>query len=356
MRVYQLVICGALAFSATPCLAGPSDSVAKTAEFKEAIAFYEADDAPKAYQLLSKMFASNPTYDVATVLGQVEEKLGKYRDAAEHYEFGIRFAPVGKSEKIDKGIGRTKELLAVVKKRIVTLKVSVEPGAEITLDGKVMGTSPLPADLFVEPGEHFIRASHPTNGAAEQKTSAQAGEERTVSLVLWKELNEKPATLRNPPAELGRPQQKPNETGAISSSGQVSPSGLETKKIVLIVGGAVTLAAAGTATFFGIRAMSARSDADSLLDQAKADFGKDPCSSSAGKDSPICNRVKSKLDSRSTAASVFNVMLPVAGVAAVATGLVYVFWPDKKSNSAKNMTLIPIAQPQLSGLVLQGKF
>jgi hypothetical protein len=132
--------------------------------------------------------------------------------------------------------------------------------------------------------------------------------------------------------------------------------GIEGKTIVLIAGGAVTLIAAGTATYFGLKARSAKNDADGLLTDAQKQFGANPCSSPPGQSSQLCASVRDKWSQHNSAGRIYNVALPVAGLAAVATGVLYAVFPDRKLATSKNLTLVPVADQRTGGFLLQGDF
>jgi hypothetical protein len=92
---------------------------------------------------------------LAANLGRAELNLGKHRDAAEHLAYFLREA---------KGIGKNDQamarlLLNQAKRRVATVTVTVtRPGAEVLVDGLVVGVSPLAGEVFIEPGAHRFEA------------------------------------------------------------------------------------------------------------------------------------------------------------------------------------------------------
>ena len=110
----------------------------------------------EARTLLAEAYRLRRSYDVAAALGQAELELGHHRDAAEHLDFAIREFPPGESRKLLKQL---EDAFAGAKAHVATLRVSVnQPGCEVTLDGALVGTSPLTNELFVEPGVHALGA------------------------------------------------------------------------------------------------------------------------------------------------------------------------------------------------------
>jgi hypothetical protein len=54
------------------------------------------------------------------------------------------------------------------------LEVSVKPWAEVTLDGKALGTSPVPV-LSLPPGPHVLRFVHPEYQPIQRKITLAQG-------------------------------------------------------------------------------------------------------------------------------------------------------------------------------------
>jgi hypothetical protein len=342
--------------------AGPNTGARKSPEFREAQAALEAQDVPKAYGLLLSLWEKNPTYDVAAVLGQVEIYQGKYLDAAGHLAFSVKNTPADQGEALQ----RTLAEFSKAKEHVTTLRVAVDvaetksavDGAEIFVNGKSIGTSPLSTEVFVEPGHIDLIAKHPTQGQGEAHFEAAAAEERSVQLTLRPIVSPTGAPPKPPYASdaLADPSGKlpaPTEPPTRSDSG----AAISGKTVVLVVGGVVTLIAGGTATYFGLKAKSAQDDASNLSRQAEAEFGARRCSSADAQGADICTSIRKKLDDHDSKARVFNVMLPVAGVAAVATGVLYLLWPNQSIHTAqKHLTLVPVATQQSGGFMLSGSF
>jgi serine/threonine protein kinase len=64
------------------------------------------------------------------------------------------------------------------------VRVNVEPWGELYLDGEHIGTTPLPHPLFVSPGHHSVRVSHPQFPAVEREFQTAAGETLAVDVDL----------------------------------------------------------------------------------------------------------------------------------------------------------------------------
>lgn len=342
---------------ARPSIAGPSDSAAKSKEFHAAYAAFEANDMSKAYRILAALVAKNPAFDAVTLLGQTELSLEKYRDAAMHLEYGLRHTPKGKFESAAPMIRAD---LAEAKKHIVTLTIKViQADAEVTIDGESVGKSPILHEIYVNPERHTIRAAHPTLGSGELTMDFRAGDDLPITLRLTSESvdkSEKSTVAASEPTQAIAADTATKENEPSPAPPARKSDGLDAKTIVLIVGGAVTLAAGVTTTVFGLKASNAGSEHDEKLSQAEQLYGPRPCSVASAPQQDICAAVAAKDSERVDAARVFNVMLPLTVGSALATGILYVLWPAESKNAAYRTRISPMAGKRSAGLSLEAVF
>jgi hypothetical protein len=355
-KFHAAALLAAALFSGFPCLAAPPVSAAKTAEFHEAYAAFNGNDFARAYKILKALVTQTPAYDAYGLLGQAEVSLGLYRDAAEHLTFAIQNTPAGKAR--DAVPVLTQDLIEA-KRHITALRVTVDQNdADIAIDGKVVGRSPIDVDVFVDPGKHTIKATHATLGSAESTVDAKMAQLATIDLQLAlppppSTVDTSPPPLKYTPADLDKPSKTP---APVNSPPPVETNhGMETRTIVLIAGGAVTLVAAGTATYFGFKSRSARSDTEALVAQGHEQFGMNACAQSGTANTDLCNRIAMKNNERLDAARAANISFAVTGIAAVATGLTYLLWPRSKE-SETTLVMVPSAAPGAGALILQGTF
>jgi flagellar basal body-associated protein FliL len=335
--------------------AEPAKASAPSAEYERGYAAIEAKNWTKAYEIFSELWAhpkrSDSEFDVAIDLGQAELMLSKYRDAAEHLSIGIQMASpedADVKERASKGLARAK-------KKIGTLKISVPDGSEVFINGKPIGTAPIITEVFVEPGSVKVTAKHPSRGEGESQLDVVAGDQKNVEVTLKDGPSNAPLKPPYGPEALDNP------AGNLPLRVNPPPSvekndGLQTKTIVLVVGGAVTLVAAGTATYFGLKARSAKGDADDLSKQAGTTYGASRCSNVAAVGSSLCADIRSKRDTQADAGKIANISLAVTGVAAVTTGVLYLLWPTDGSKTTQGLTISPVVSHQNAGLWLQGNF
>jgi len=101
----------------------------------------------RAYQLSNN-------YKVLYNIGQVRIQLGRYAKAKEALEEYLKAGGSNLSAERTQAVNKD---LATLAERTATLKVvTKEAGADISLDGKVIATSPLKEALIVDAGEHNL--------------------------------------------------------------------------------------------------------------------------------------------------------------------------------------------------------
>jgi hypothetical protein len=186
----------------------------------------------RARQPLSEAFAQCPSYDVAVALGQSELELKHYRPAAEHLDYAVRNFPPSESREL---LAQIHEGLALAKNNLGTLRVILNhAGAEIFVDGRPAGVSPLEHELYVDPGRHSVRAAKEGFASAEQGIDAHAGQSHTVELKL------------NPHTELPDSRAGGSDT---SNSSDPNPT-------IALIGVALTTAGAASAIGFYVASNS----------------------------------------------------------------------------------------------------
>lgn len=112
-------------------------------------------------------------------LAQTEMATGKYREALEHLE--VFLAKPGGNEADRKS---AEGLLAEARSKLARVTITVDkPGAKVSVDGRVVGESPLVGPVPVEAGHRRIEAEGPAGKASVDEDFA-AGTTPTVTLVL----------------------------------------------------------------------------------------------------------------------------------------------------------------------------
>ncbi|WP_437502299.1 hypothetical protein [Sorangium sp. So ce1099] len=116
---------------------------------------------------------------IAGELGLCELELRKYRDAAEHLALSLEqrnALPLETQKRFEAGQGKAAP-------HVATLYLSIDPpDAEVLIDGKLIGTPARTYRLFLEPGQHMVRARAPGREEAFASFDAQSGKPTTISL------------------------------------------------------------------------------------------------------------------------------------------------------------------------------
>lgn len=259
--------------------------------YREGNRLSTAGDLPGARKLLLRALAIRRTYDIAAGLGQVELRMQLPRDAAEHLEFAIRNFPPQPSENI---LNLLRRDFAEAQKLVGTLLVSVNvAGADLSVDGKHVGTAPLEAPIFVEPGAHTLAAQQGNRRVARSVTAVAGGTER----------------LRLELAEPARSEVDHRPT---------KPSRLE--PAVLITGGALLLVGVSAGVGFAIAAGN-NTDKKESLQRGVPSNACNPAGSLAAR----CNDLREEITAHDRNRDISTAGFALAGAALVGTAAYWFF-------------------------------
>jgi tetratricopeptide (TPR) repeat protein len=277
---------------------------------------FDKDQLDEAYALYQQAWALKRTYDISGNLGQVELKLGKFRDAAEHLDFTLRlFPPTGKSEPRE-AIRRAFNA-ARVEVATLQLKVNVQ-GAAVSIDGKAIGLSPFDVPVFVEPGKRVLVATLEAHLPTRIAIEVVKNERRDVALSLTPKA-QPPPPPRNVP--------------------------------LLLTGFGVSLAAAGTGIGLMLASASKGSQANTKLDAIlRNSIGECPCGSAGER--------KELKGLRADHDIFFNAAVGMfigAGALAVGTA-VYALTPSFQRPQTKAAQLVPVLSEHGGGALVIGSF
>jgi len=279
-----------------------------------------------------KAWDLNEHYAIAGSLADVEMKLGRYREAAEHLKYALANLPAERAEKRAEAEAHLRECRA----HVSTLRVSVDGMLVLVqLDGQALPHFRLQDELFLDPGPHQLEAEEQGYQPWSREFTAEAGETREIRVEL--------TPMATPAAAPPR---------AMNPQSPVS-SGFSSRTWVLIGGGAATAIAAGVGTVFALRYHSLGSEADNLLAQTRMEGSPDfvahdaQCADTAPMRPAACDELADTMDSRNSAGKIANASFITAGVLGVATVVTYVLWP-KKSEAAEKSGRVSIT-PWLTG-------
>jgi hypothetical protein len=315
---------------AQSAFAGPSDIEARREAYRKGYAALEAKNWDTAYQIFKQLWLDQPAYDVALNLGQAELRLHKYRDAAEHLTYATTHFPAAEDRQI---LDRALRGLEQAKRESGRLIVVVDrTGADVRVDGKSIGSTPIDGERFVDPGEHAVEASLSGFTNATQSFQVTAGQSQTIVLKL------DPA-----PALSGAPTAPPAADAGELTAG-ASPNSLHTPNytapiVAASVGGAALIGAITTLVI----SVNKQADAD---ERAKKLTGSGGNECAPGIDAERASECTKIVDLAKSATALRNVAFVGFGVTAVAGVATWLLWPHSqpKAIGARIMPSVSISQ------------
>jgi len=252
--------------------------------YRRATRLYADKKLLEAEPLYREAWELQQSYEIASNYGALELELGRPGLAAELLGHAISAFPVrGRAEERAALAARHAE----ARKLLGSLRVKVsEAGADVLVDGRSVGRSPLPSAVLVEPGKHVIEAKLAGHLDARLVMDVDKGSAFNVTLPLA------------PPPPPRKRSIVPVLVGAAT--------------------GAVALGAAGV--LVGV-AEGKRRDAESLRGSIQA----------SGRSCAVASPACDQLHAATARADVFGntglALFGVAGAAAVGT-VTYVLWPS----------------------------
>jgi hypothetical protein len=297
--------------------------------YEEGVKAADLGQWEKARERLLSSWRIRQHWKVAANLGRAEVRVGKFRDAAEHLTFFLREA----AEVTPDDRRATQQMLDRAKARVGALSIAVDPpGAEVLVNGQVVGKAPLPGVVFVEPGQVLVEARLEGFTGARETRTAVAGKEESVSLQLAK-------------------------LAAAPSSADVAPRPERPRpSLPLVIAGSV-IAGAGLATGLGLF-VSAGSMGSSARETSQmiVMMGNNCIAGNARFDSQ-CDGLKSTAALGDTFNRVGIGLLVGAGVVGLGT-IVYALVPRALAPTSRTGTLrvLPVLAPGVSGLSSSGAF
>ncbi len=142
----------------------------------------ENEDWDPALVQLQRSFELRPTQVGLFNIGVCLKALHRYQEAIAAFERLLReFATGGSEERRTLASAEIRDMRALLGSVRITVSVR---GAEVRIDGTVVGTSPIASPIEVVGGNHVVDARLDGYEQAEQRVAVVAGETATVSLTL----------------------------------------------------------------------------------------------------------------------------------------------------------------------------
>ncbi len=308
--------------------------------YREGVDAFMRDDVPKAYEKLKAAYALKKSFDILGNLADIERRLGKARDSAEHYAASLRvFPPNGKPE----SRSRSEKRLAEVRKQVGTVQVTVsDPDATVLVDGVEVGSSPIVEEIFVEPGKRTFEARKDGRVVKVERACA-------VGLTIQIELRLDPVGSSGSGAPVGSSTALGASSSAPTASATQAPIEPAPKKALWPVAVGASLVGVGIGVGVGltVAAGSKTSAAETAASQVRSCTGKET--------SGTCAEGSRAAGSANTLRGGSIAAFGISGGLAVAT-LIYLAVPPSRAKSTASVTVVPVVGPDAQGLILHGSF
>jgi hypothetical protein len=319
MCATPLVLFAILA-QASPSTGDSQNKVQARALLDQGTKLYERGDIAGALEKFQAAYAAFPSPKLMFNIGQANRDLHRHLDALEAFEKFLADAPDASPEMTTDA----RKSVSQLQKKLGQIQIDcMTSGAEVSVDGKSVGRTPLPGLIWSTPGNHQITAKHERLVPAVEEVDVRAGSVSTV-------------TLRMAATVVAAPVLGPAATPALDLRTSSMPSGgsegwwLGRKWTWVAAGSTVLLAAVATTA-----GLSMESKFNSL-------------NSSCGRASPTQTQCsQSDVDSVTSRQTVANVFWGLATAGAVTTGALLYF-------EGRPLTLAPMAGETMGAMAKVG--
>jgi len=306
----------------------------------------------EAYREYRTAWQLNRAFDIACNLGRAEAELGKLTESAQHLRYCLDNFSASPQPHVRGARQKYAELFATVKAQVASVGLTVTPdGAEVSIDGERVGTTPLAHHVYLTPGMRRIEVRMPGYRELKWEVPATAGETRELNLQL------EPLTANAEQPAVGDPYPVESAGGQeLHDDAPVNPGSARAKRIALVSGSALTLLGAGVGVGFYLHAPQLDDEARALRRsiQKQAPGEPAPCS---GDRLNACSELADTVERRERASDWSKLGFVATGAFAIGTVAAWLFWPaPKPASAASSLTAIPVVSEHTGGLVVVGDF
>jgi hypothetical protein len=336
-RPLALALCLLTFGLAVPARADSADEF--KALMRKGITEYRNGNLEDARQALARAWTLRQENELAATLAEVEMKLGRFRDAAQHWEHYIQTLPPDRTE--------AEQRLSECRRRLGSVRVAAEPdGASVFVDGREVGRAPLRSDVWLDPGEHTFESRIDGRVSPMRRLAIGPGDALVITLEVG------PGTT-----SAGVPGSGRKGAGAPGGAPAVAPGpevdrgsgGLSGGAVVLIAGSVLTATATGLGVGFTLKAGGADDDVTRLRQRIATQPGAGDhsyCSPPSGTPLPTeCGDLVDKLDERDSSRRIALGSFIAGGVLGVGTVVTYLLWPSRSAADAGSppVAVLPFA-------------
>ena len=344
--------------------------------FQEGVKLFDQGKFEEARAAFLQAYALKKHPAVLLNLAQSELRSDHPVEAARHFSEFLRDNPG--ADAAERKAAQEGLTAARAKTGRIEVQVNV-PGADVLIDGELVGRAPLPEAVDVAPGARKVEARLAGYQAATTDATAEIGKSVTASLTL-SQGGAAPAVASGP-ASSG---EAATDDGVTISTDGRKPflEWAKEDKIAWATGGA-TVVGLGMGLIFMFASRSASNNADNIAGQIKVVAERDPglenyqgynrTGNPCAAPVPVtndtdytraCSQLQDNLDARDTDKTLSIVGWVVAGLGAAGTGVAYYIRtdPSKTSDAAisrppkATAVVAPIIGPGFNGLAVGGTF
>jgi hypothetical protein len=150
------------------------------AHYQRAVGLFKEGDYGAALAEFRAAYDAAPSFEVLYNLGLTERRLFKYGQAVKtlnrYLEEGGKKVPKDRRESVESELQQIRALTS-------TVTVTVEgKAARLSVDGELVGTTPLAEPVLLGPGKHVFKAERDGEAPDEQSVDLISGSARSVSL------------------------------------------------------------------------------------------------------------------------------------------------------------------------------
>lgn len=310
----------------------------------------QRDDLEAAREAFAAAWARRPAVVVALSLAQVEMRLGRFAEAAEHWQFLLLHLQGAGSDQRKAAA----EQLEVCRAHIGSVTLQVAPdGATVVVDEKPVGQAPLNRMVFLEPGTHTVYASHAGRRSDELTFQISAGSRLSFSLRIAAAASQ-PTPRTEPP--------RPSRALAHHTGTNTRPERSSIRSPLLIGGALLASSSAALGIYFAIKSSEASDSASAA--RAAAESASDAsiernrvCSGAARPEA--CAVLARSVEDMDRFRNLSTGAFIGAGVFGAATLAGLVFWKEPHTAAAprksRGFSVGPV-MGQMNGLELKATF
>jgi hypothetical protein len=180
MCAISLVLFAILA-QASPSTGDSQNKVQARALLDQGTKLYEQGDVAGALEKFQAAYAAFPSPKLMFNIGQANRDLHRNLEALEAFEKFLADAP----DALPEMTADARKSVSQLQRKLGQIQIDcMTSGAEVRVDGKGVGTTPLPDLIWATPGHHQITAKHESVAPAVEEVDVKAGSVSNVTLRL----------------------------------------------------------------------------------------------------------------------------------------------------------------------------